>query len=38
MLGMQDGLVALAWLLSILATIGCVVYGYANWNNGGKEK
>ena len=32
MLGIEDKFVALAYLLCILSTILCVVYGIVNWN------
>lgn len=36
MLGFDDVYVFLAWLLMILSSIGCVVYGVMNWNKGGE--
>jgi len=32
MLGLADGQIVLAYVLSIAATIVCVVYGILNWN------
>ncbi len=34
MLGIEDKWVLLAYLLCILSTILCVVYGIVNWNRG----
>jgi hypothetical protein len=34
MLGIQDGYVALAYILCIGSTLLCVVYGIAMWNKG----
>ncbi|MGD2173805.1 MAG: hypothetical protein PVJ27_00235 [Candidatus Brocadiaceae bacterium] len=34
MLGIPDGWVVLAYLLCILSSILCVVYGALNWNRG----
>jgi hypothetical protein len=34
MLGIQDTFVWLAYLLCILSTVLCVVYGVINWNRG----
>ncbi len=38
MLGMEDSLIALAWLLSFGSAVTCVVYGALNWNKGGEDK
>ena len=38
MLGMEDGLIALAWMLSLSSAIICVVYGALNWNKGGEDE
>ncbi len=32
MLGLGDGYVALAYILTILSTIVCVIYGVIKWN------
>jgi heme exporter protein D len=37
MLGIPDPWVWLAYLLSILSTLGCVVYGVMKWNSGAQE-
>ena len=37
MLGMGDFWVGLAYLLCILSSLVCVVYGILNWNKGGEE-
>ena len=37
MLGIDDKYVAAAYLLCILSTILCVVYGILNWNRGQDE-
>jgi len=34
LLGIQDVWVWLAYILSILSTVLCVVYGLINWNKG----
>lgn len=34
MLGIKDGWVLAAYVLSILSTLLCVVYGLINWNKG----
>ncbi len=36
MLGLGDISVFLAYLLSILVTIFCIIYGAVNWNKGGE--
>jgi len=38
MLGLGSVEIALAFWLSIAATILCVVYGIVNWNNTGDKK
>ena len=37
MLGLGDFSVSLVFVLLILSTILCVVYGALNWNNDGEE-
>ncbi|MFO7636380.1 MAG: hypothetical protein R6W96_03640 [Clostridia bacterium] len=37
MLGIPDGSVLLAYILSIASAVLCLVYGIANWNKG-KDK
>ena len=34
MFGFADSLTAWGYILSILATILCIIYGLANWNKG----
>lgn len=34
MLGMEGIWVAVAWILNIVAAIGCVIYGVVMWNKG----
>lgn len=34
MLGIEDGWIALAFLLCLLSALLCVVYGLVNWNKG----
>lgn len=34
MLGIDDPIIALAYLLCLLSTVGCVVYSWRNWNQG----
>ena len=38
MLGMADGWVAAAFLLCLLSSLLCIVYGVINWNRGGEEE
>ncbi|MDT8390919.1 MAG: hypothetical protein RRC34_10470 [Lentisphaeria bacterium] len=35
MLGMEDFWVGLAYLLCLLSSLVCVIYGIVNWNKGG---
>jgi len=37
MLGLEDPWVALAYILCILSTVLCVVYGIVTWNKGDEE-
>ncbi len=37
MLGIQDKWVLLAYVLCIVSTLLCVLYGYFNWNKGDTE-
>jgi hypothetical protein len=34
MFGIEDGLVALAYLLCLASTVLCVIYAWLNWNRG----
>jgi len=38
MLGLQDNSIFIAYMLSILSALGCIVYGIFNWNKGGKDE
>ena len=38
MLGFADGWIALAYILCILSTLLCVVYGLVNWHRGGNNE
>ncbi|WP_353616776.1 symporter small accessory protein [Desulfovibrio sp. Huiquan2017] len=38
MLGLGSVEIALAFWLSVAATVLCVVYGIVNWNNRGTDK
>jgi len=38
MLGIDDPWIWGVYLLSILSTLLCVLYGLINWNRGGKEE
>ncbi|MEI7942950.1 MAG: symporter small accessory protein [Candidatus Riflemargulisbacteria bacterium] len=38
MLGIKDPLIYLAYILSILSALLCVVYGLANWNKGAEKE
>ena len=37
MLGFADGWVAAVYILCLLSSLLCIVYGAANWNKGGEE-
>ena len=37
MLGIEDKVVALAYILCIASTILCLIYGAINWNRGDTE-
>ena len=37
MLGIDDGLVALAYVLCLASSALCVIYAWFNWNRGGEE-
>ena len=34
MFGIEDGLVALAYVLCMASTVICVIYAWLNWNRG----
>lgn len=34
LLGLKDPVIFLAYLLTVLSSVGCVVYGVINWNKG----
>lgn len=38
MLGLNDPWILLAYLLCILSTIACIVYGIINWNKGAENE
>ena len=38
MLGIKDPLIYLAYVLSLLSALLCVVYGIANWNKGAEKE
>lgn len=38
MLGIADFWVSSAYLLCVLSTLACVVYGVVNWNKGGENE
>ena len=38
MLGFADGWITSAFILCILSSLLCVVYGIVNWNKGGNEQ
>ncbi|KGX84549.1 symporter small accessory protein [Pontibacillus litoralis] len=38
MFGIEDFWMAFIWLGTILAPVGCVVYGAMMWNKGGEEQ
>ena len=33
MLGLDDMTIAIAYVISVASTVGCVVYGVVNWNS-----
>ncbi|WP_408011724.1 hypothetical protein ACJROX_21415 [Pseudalkalibacillus sp. A8] len=35
---MEDVGVAFVWIATVLATIGCIVFGTVMWNRGGDEQ
>lgn len=37
MLGIESTSIGLAYILSILSAIGCVIYGICFWNKGAEE-
>jgi heme exporter protein D len=37
MMGIQSTAVWLAYLLSVVSAIGCVIYGVINWNKGASK-
>ncbi|KKB34240.1 symporter small accessory protein [Bacillus thermotolerans] len=37
MLGMEDPIIALAWIGTIVSMIGCVAFGVIMWNRGEEE-
>jgi hypothetical protein len=38
MLGLQDNSIFCAYMLSILSTLGCIVYGILNWHKGANNE
>ena len=38
MLGINDPWILMAYLLCILSTLACVVYGIRNWNKGAENE
>jgi hypothetical protein len=38
MLGITDPWILTAYLLCILSTLACIVYGYLNWNKGADDE
>lgn len=37
MLGMDDWMISLAWLGTVLSAVFCVLYGAVRWNKGGRD-
>ncbi|MFC4557895.1 symporter small accessory protein [Virgibacillus kekensis] len=37
MLGMEDDIIALAWILTVLSGVGCALFGLIFWNRQGDE-
>ncbi|WP_343070839.1 symporter small accessory protein [Bacillus sp. REN10] len=37
MLGMEDPMITIAWLGTLLSMVGCVVFGIVMWNRGEEE-
>ncbi len=38
MLGLEGNSIFVAYILSILSALGCLVYGIINWNKGGDNE
>jgi hypothetical protein len=38
MMGITDPWILTAYLLCILSTLACIVYGYLNWNKGAENE
>jgi hypothetical protein len=38
MLGLEDNSIFLAYILSIVSALGCLVYGIVNWNKEGDNE
>jgi len=38
MFGLNDFWIGLAFGLCLISTIGCIVYGFINWNKGGENE
>jgi hypothetical protein len=38
MFGITDPWILMAYLLCILSTLACIVYGYLNWNKGAENE
>ncbi|SDC71473.1 hypothetical protein SAMN04488112_11444 [Melghirimyces thermohalophilus] len=37
MLGMEDPVIALVWIGTVLSAVGCALFGWVNWNKGGDD-
>ena len=37
MFGMEDPIIAFAWMGTILSMVGCVIFGAVMWNRGEEE-
>lgn len=38
MLGLEGNSIFLAYILSIISALGCLIYGIINWNKGGDNE
>jgi hypothetical protein len=38
MLGLEGNSIFLAYILSIISALGCLIYGIINWNKGGDKE
>ncbi|WP_257347414.1 symporter small accessory protein [Pseudalkalibacillus decolorationis] len=36
-LGMEDPIIMVAWISTVLSAVGCVIFGIRYWNRGGDD-